>query len=452
MILLIYDYLANTLGMKVPTVFAYYSTRMILAVLTSLLLSIFLGSFFIRMLYALKVGQTVRSEDYGLIGKLHANKKDTPTMGGVLILFSMLVSLLLWMDLTHPFTLLLFLTTVILGAAGGWDDYIKIRYKNVRGLSGTKKLLIQALVSAMVAAYLFIPQVSQGLHHGRWFEPPIIKEQIYQARIEIGSLERSKAPGSDRKSVPVSTINRLAIDHPRVLSHGARSLVHGKGYEANESRELTLREYASLLYVPFVKGPFLSFTGIFTVIAVLLVFFVIAGCSNGVNLTDGLDGLAAGCLLMVASTLAIFAFLSNNIEIARYLNILYVEGSGEIAIYLCAFAGACLGFLWYNGFPAQVFMGDIGSLTLGGILGVSTVLLKRELLLGIVGGIFVIEALSVILQVGSYRLRNKKRIFLCAPLHHHFEYKGWPETKVVIRFWIIGLLLALIGIASLKFQ
>lgn len=179
---------------------------------------------------------------------------------------------------------------------------------------------------------------------------------------------------------------------------------------------------------------------------------VITGASNAVNLTDGLDGLAAGCLVMVSVVLALFAFFSNHIDFARYLHILYIEGSGEIGVYLMALAGACLGFLWYNGYPAQVFMGDTGSLALGGILGVSSVLLRREVVLAVAGAIFVAEALSVILQVLSYKFRNKKRIFLCSPLHHHFEYKGWPETKVVIRFWIIGLLFAIIAVASLKFQ
>jgi phospho-N-acetylmuramoyl-pentapeptide-transferase len=179
---------------------------------------------------------------------------------------------------------------------------------------------------------------------------------------------------------------------------------------------------------------------------------VITGSSNAVNLTDGLDGLASGCLIMVAGVLALIGFLSNNIEMSRYLNILYIEESGEIAIYMFALIGACLGFLWYNGHPAQVFMGDTGSLALGGIVGVSAILLRREVLFAIVGGIFVAETISVILQVGSYKLRNKKRIFLCTPLHHHFEYKGWPETKVVLRFWIISLILAIFGIASIKFQ
>jgi phospho-N-acetylmuramoyl-pentapeptide-transferase len=224
--------------------------------------------------------------------------------------------------------------------------------------------------------------------------------------------------------------------------------------DAEHSREnsLSLREYVSRIYLPFIKEPVLILSGASLLLIAFFIFFVITGSSNAVNLTDGLDGLAAGCLIMVAGVLSLFAFVSNHFDIARYLNILYIEGSGEIAIYLFAMIGACLGFLWYNGHPAQVFMGDTGSLTLGGILGVSAVLLKREFLLGVVGGIFVAEAVSVIVQVLSYRLRQKKRVFLCAPLHHHFEYKGWPETKVVVRFWIIGLLLAIIGVASLKFQ
>ena len=219
--------------------------------------------------------------------------------------------------------------------------------------------------------------------------------------------------------------------------------------EGKTQKTLTQKEYVSRVYVPFIKG---SVILLGPILATLFMMFVITGSSNAVNLTDGLDGLAAGCLIMVASTFALIAFVSNHVDLARYLNILYIEGSGEIAIYMSAFVGGCLGFLWYNAHPAEVFMGDIGSLSLGGILGVSAVLLKREFLLAIVGGIFVAEALSVILQVASFKLRNKKRIFLCAPLHHHFEYKGWPETKVVIRFWIVGLILAISGLLSLKFQ
>lgn len=408
MILFVIDFLKLSWGVKVPAVFAYYSTRMILAAVTSLLLSIFLGPYFIRKLYALKIGQPIRKEECPLLGELHEKKENTPTMGGILILCSMLVSLFLWMDLTHVFTLILLVTTLFLGWMGGRDDYLKLKYKNSKGMSAKRKLMYQFLLSSLIASYFLFTPISQVLQIGDWFVPPIIKESV---------LIKDK----QEEGVPV-TVN------------------------------LTLKEYATRLYLPFVKDPVLTFSGISVGLLAFLMFFVITGASNAANLTDGLDGLAAGCLIMVASCLALIAFVSNHLDIAHYLNILYIEGSGEIAIYLSALIGACLGFLWYNSYPAQVFMGDIGSLTLGGIIGVSAVLLKREFLLAIIGGVFVVEALSVILQVASYRLRNKKRIFLCAPLHHHFEYKGWPETKVVMRFWIISLLLAIIGIASLKFQ
>jgi phospho-N-acetylmuramoyl-pentapeptide-transferase len=408
MILFLVDFLRE-LNIKAPAVFTYYSTRIFLAAMTSLLVSIFLGPYFIRKLYEMKIGQSIRQEDCPLLGKLHEKKQNTPTMGGILILFSMLVSLILWMDLTHIFTLILLITTLFLGFLGGHDDYLKLKYKNTKGLSAKGKLTFQFLLSALIAAYLLWTPLSEFIHRGDWFQPPVVKEYVL----------------TKNDSTQIEEIT--------------------KG-------QLTLQEYASRVYVPFFKGPLITLGGASLFLMALLIFFVITGASNAVNLTDGLDGLAAGCLIMVATSLGLIAFVSNHIELARYLNILYIEGSGEIAIYLGAMIGACLGFLWYNGHPAQVFMGDIGSLTLGGITGVSAVLLKRELLLGIIGGIFVAEALSVILQVASYRLRNKKRIFLCAPLHHHFEYKGWPETKVVIRFWIVGLLLALIGIVSLKFQ
>lgn len=389
--------------MKAPAVFTYYSTRMLLAAATALLLSIFLGPYFIRKLYELKIGQPIRKDECPLLGKLHEKKQNTPTMGGILIIFSMLVSLILWMDLRNIFTLILLVTTLFLGFIGGRDDYLKLKYKNTKGMSARGKLFFQFLLSAFVALYLFVPVINQSVHVGKWFPPPVIKEQHLGSDEEMGQT-------------------------------------------------LSVNEYASRVYMPFFKDPVFIFSGLTTILGAFFIFFVITGSSNATNLTDGLDGLAAGCLILVATCLAFIAFVSNHIEVARYLNILYIEGSGEIAIYLCALVGACLGFLWYNGHPAQVFMGDIGSLTLGGIIGVSAVLLKREFLLAIVGGIFVAEALSVILQVASFRLRNKKRVFLCAPLHHHFEYKGWPETKVVIRFWIVGLLLAIIGIASLKFQ
>lgn len=406
MIFFLLNYLKLDWHLKIPKVFFYTSTRMILAALTSLIISIFLGPYFIRKLYQLKIGQTIRTTECPHLGELHGKKQDTPTMGGILIIFSMLISLFLWMDLKSSFTLLLFLTTVILAFLGGRDDYLKIKYKNTKGLPARKKLLIQGIFAAFIASWMLVPVVSSFLSHGDWYQPPEIKQVSFQKQ-------------------EMTKINPT---------------------------EITLENYAARLYVPFIKGPVIQFEGFLKIIPFLLIIFVIVGSSNAVNLTDGLDGLAAGCLVMVAFCLALFAFVSNNLDLASYLNILYIEGASEIAIYLFAFAGSCLGFLWYNGYPAQIFMGDIGSLSLGGVIGVSAVLLKREILLGLIGGIFVAEALSVLLQIASYRYRGKKRIFLCAPLHHHFEYRGWHEVKVVIRFWIIGLILALIGLGSLKFQ
>lgn len=393
------------MGVHVPAAFSYSSTRMLLAALTTLLVTIFAGPYFINKLYALKTGQSIRVEDCPVLVELHKKKKNTPTMGGVLILFSMLISLLLWMDLTSIFTLILFVATVFLGLLGGYDDYLKMKYKNSKGLSSRKKFGLQIVLAGAIGAYLFL--APDSLQVGRFFDPPVAKEQSH-------SIE------------------------------GGRVNVSSKTYST--------KEYMSRYFFPFKKEPLFVLSAASAILGILFTIFVITGASNAVNLTDGLDGLAPATLVMSAGVLALFAFLSNNLEMSRYLNILYIEGAGEVAVYLCAMVGACLGFLWYNGYPAQVFMGDTGSLALGGILGIAAILIRREFLLALCGGIFVAEALSVILQVGSYRLRNKKRIFLCAPLHHHFEYKGWPETKVVMRFWIIALILAMVAIISLKFQ
>jgi phospho-N-acetylmuramoyl-pentapeptide-transferase len=408
-ILLLYHFLTDTMGIKIPSAFIYSSTRMMLAALTSLLFTIFIGPRFIRKLYELKTGQSIRVEDCPLLAELHQKKKDTPTMGGILILASMLLSLFLWMDWQSSFTLILLLTTLWLGWLGGRDDYLKLKHKNSKGLSAKKKFLLQNLLALLIALYLFCPAVAKKISVGEWFKPPVAKEQITVVKKEDGKWEFN--------GVTLST-----------------------------------QDYMSRYFVPFLKDPVFILKGAGIIFGILLTIFVITGSSNAVNLTDGLDGLASGCLVMVAGVLALIAFLSNNLEMSRYLNILYIEQSAEIGVYLFALMGACLGFLWYNGYPAQVFMGDTGSLALGGIVGVSAILLRREILFALVGGIFVAETLSVILQVGSYKLRNKKRIFLCSPLHHHFEYKGWPETKVVLRFWIISLILAIFGIASLKFQ
>ena len=289
------------------------------------------------------------------------------------------------------------MTTLVFGALGGYDDYLKLVHKSSKGLSAKKKLGVQLALALLVTAYFQLPVFTNFLDSTLGLQTPVIKNY-------------------------------------------------------SDATTLSLVDYSSRLYLPFFKEPVLLFSGVGLIFLWAFYAFVIVGSSNAVNLTDGLDGLATGLCMFVAAALGIVSFLANNQDLAAYLNILYVEGSGEIAIYMAAICGACLGFLWFNCHPAQVFMGDIGSLTLGGVIGVASVLVKREFFLGLVGAIFVMEALSVIMQVLSYKLRDKKRIFLCAPLHHHFEYKGLPETKVVIRFWIIGLIFCLLGLASIKFQ
>lgn len=347
-------------------VFGYTSTRMLLAALTSLFITLFLGPWFIKKLYEMKIGHSVsRLADVPILADYHAKKNETPTMGGVLILFAIIVSSLLWTDLSSPSALIMLITTVYFGLLGAVDDYCKLKKKKMQGLSSKVKFLLQVIFVIVFGIYFLFQE---------------------------GPLD---------------------------------------------------------YFVPFYKYPLFVAGGI---LALLITIVVVVGSSNAVNLTDGLDGLASGCVVFTTLVLATFAFLSGNKEVSRYLNILALPGSGEIAIFLSGVLGATLGFLWYNGYPAQVFMGDTGSLALGAILGVSSVLLRREAVLALAGGIFVVEALSVILQVGSYKLRNKKRIFLCAPLHHHFEYKGWPESKVVVRFWLISLILALLALASVKFQ
>lgn len=398
------EWLQRIFGWKGVAAFSYVSTRMLLAAASSLLITIMLGPRLIRMLYAWKIGQPIRSrEECPLLSELHGKKKETPTMGGILILFAIVASVILWMDLANAFTWLLLSSLVVFGCLGAADDYFKLRYKNSKGLSARMKMLCQIGFSALVAWYVLTPS---------HIERPLL-------------------------SAPSAKELRWEVE---------------EGKKKRMQETFSSAEYMTRFYVPFYKKPICILEGAWRIMALFWIVFVIAGASNAVNLTDGLDGLAAGCLVMVSFVLALFAFLSNHIELARYLHILYIEGSGEIAIFLLALAGACLGFLWYNGYPAQVFMGDTGSLALGGSLGLAALLLRREFVLALAGAIFVAEALSVIVQVASYRYRQKRRVFLCTPLHHHFEYKGWPETKIVIRFWIVGLLFAMLAISSLKFQ
>ncbi|MGE3954039.1 MAG: phospho-N-acetylmuramoyl-pentapeptide-transferase [Parachlamydiales bacterium] len=336
------------------------SARMGLAALTTLLITLLWGPWWIRQLYSWKVGQPIRKSEAPLLGELHKEKEKTPTMGGLLILSALLISLLLWMDLGSPYALILLITTLVLGGIGALDDLLKLKSKSSRGLSSKLKFTMQVGFSLALAAYLLLGE---------------------------------------------------------------------------------LRGVTAQFYLPCLPGPLFTVTGFFTLLWALWIAFIVTGSSNAVNLTDGLDGLASGLVAFTAAGLSVVAFLS-----ARgFPSLPPIEGAGEIAIFLAALVGACVGFLWYNGHPAQVFMGDTGSLALGGLLGVSALLLRQEVLFGIMAAVIVAEALSVILQVSYFRATGGRRIFRCSPLHHHFEYKGMPESRVTLRFWIVGLFTTLLG-------
>jgi phospho-N-acetylmuramoyl-pentapeptide-transferase len=344
-------------------VFRYITFRTAGAVVTAILLALILGPRFIATLRRLSVGQNIRE-----VGpQSHQVKAGTPTMGGVLILFTLVVPTLLWANLTNPYVWIAIGVTVAFGAIGFVDDYLKVRRRRNLGLSARAKFLLQVGVAALMGALL-------------WGMP----------------LEGAFAP-------------TLAFPF-------FKDLVLNLG----------------LLYVPFVV-------------------FVLVGSSNAVNLTDGLDGLAIGATLIAAATYAVFTYVAGNKVLAQYLQVAYVPGVGEVTVFCGALVGASIGFLWWNAHPAEVFMGDVGSLALGGAIGTVAVLAKQELVLVLVGGLFVIEALSVILQVTSFKLRGK-RIFRMAPLHHHFELVGWAEPKIIVRFWILAVMFALLGLSTLKLR
>nr|WP_238523717.1 phospho-N-acetylmuramoyl-pentapeptide-transferase [Elusimicrobium minutum] len=345
-------------------VFSYITFRAGGAIITALLIVLFIGPAVIRKLSSYKIQQYQR--DCGPAS--HLSKHGTPTMGGVLILASLLVSVFLWARLDSPYTWILTFTTIMLAIAGILDDYTKLVKKNPAGMPSWVKFSIQIFTSFIVVLFLTM-------------------------------------------------------------------------YPPNA-------EFAFKLSIPFFNNFIINLSFFYLIFAMLL----IVGSSNATNLTDGLDGLAAGSMVLCAGTYAIFAYLAGNFNFADYLKIIYVPGAGEIAVFLCAVVGACLGFLWFNTYPAQVFMGDTSSLFLGGVLGVAALCSKQEILLPIAGGIFVIETLSVMMQMFYFRVSGGKRLFKMAPLHHHFELKGWPEPKVTVRFWIIGIVLTLISLASLKIR
>ncbi|BFT29462.1 phospho-N-acetylmuramoyl-pentapeptide-transferase [Alteromonas sp. D210916BOD_24] len=343
-------------------VFSYLTLRAILSTLTALLIAILIGPKMIRYLQTMQIGQTVRDDG----PQSHLSKSGTPTMGGLLILAAIVISGLLWADLTNRYVLVTLGVTVAYGVIGFVDDYRKVIRKDAKGLIARWKYFWQSVVAIGVAFYLY--------------------------------------------------------------------------------SSATLSAETSLL-VPFFKEVFPQLGAFF----IIITYFAIVGTSNAVNLTDGLDGLAIVPTILVAGAFAIFAYVTGNANFAAYLNIPHIPLTSELVIVCTAMVGAGLGFLWFNTYPAQVFMGDVGSLALGGTLGVLAVLVRQELVLIIMGGVFVIETLSVILQVGSYKLRGQ-RIFRMAPIHHHYELKGWPEPRVIVRFWIISIILVLVGLATLKLR
>ena len=421
------------IGIDLPGqgLFGYLSFRAIISFTVALLISIFAGKRIIRWIQRKQIGEEIR--DLGLEGQMQ--KKGTPTMGGIIIFLSIIVPVLLFADLTNIYNILLIISTIWFFMIGFTDDYIKVFKKNKEGMSEKGKLAAQGLLGLAIAlAVCFSDEIVVR-------ESVNVQESILTEAIDAGKTS------SD-------------TEHPGVIEN----------HDVIKSTKTT---------IPFIKShefdykwlsPFKGKFGWYCkwAIYMLMIIIVITACSNGVNLTDGMDGLATGSSAIVGVVLGIFAWLSGNIVNADYLNIMYIPGSGEIAVFMSAFVGALIGFLWYNSFPAQVFMGDTGSLMLGGIIGVCAVLIRKELLLPILCGIFFVESLSVLMQRFYFKYTKRKygegkRIFKMAPLHHHYQKEGvpaliqWPkkalpEAKIVTRFWIVGMILAVITIALLKIR
>jgi len=359
-------------------VFRYITVRTVYASLTAMFLALVFGPWLIRQLRELQIGQYIREEG----PQEHKKKAGTPTMGGVLIVLSTAVPVLMWADLSNAFVMLSLFALLGFAAIGFIDDYAKVAKRRNLGLTGKKKITLQIAVSSFVGFILLV----------------LATHSAYSTQLIVPFVKRFR---------------------PDLVIHSLLGSTH---------------------LWPLAFVPFMAFVAL-----------VITGSSNAVNLTDGLDGLAIGCTVIAAGALTILTYVSSNFRWANYLEIQYIPRIGELTVFCGALVGASLGFLWYNAHPAEVFMGDVGSLSLGGTLGTIAVIIKQEVLLVFVGGIFVVEALSVILQVGSFKLRGK-RIFRMAPIHHHFELLGWSESKVIVRFWIAALVFALFALTTLKLR
>jgi len=417
MLYYLFTYLDSAVNFPGAGVFNYISFRAGMAVVTSLIITMLFGKQIIAFLLRKQVGETVR--DLGLEGQIE--KQGTPTMGGLIILAAILIPTLLFAKLENVYIILLLVSTVWLGTIGFLDDYIKVFKKNKKGLAGKFKIIGQVGLGVIIGAAVY-------------FHPDI------KTRVEI----------------PKDVVNRVD-----------QALITQLEDADGEIRYMLDRKLPNTT-IPFVKDNEFNYSSILAVfgekmrqytwvVYILIVVFIITAVSNGANMTDGLDGLATGTSAIVVLTLGILIYLSGNIIFSDYLNIMYIPNIGELTVFVAAFLGACIGFLWFNAFPAQVFMGDTGSLAIGGIIAALAIIVRKELLIPILCGVFVIENLSVVMQVAWFKYTRKKfgegrRIFLMAPLHHHYQKKGLHESKIVSRFWIVSIMLAILSIVTLKLR
>ncbi len=420
MLYYIFEYLNKTFDIPGTGVFQFISFRTGIAIILSLVISMVFGRRIIDYLRKKQVGEDIR--DLGLDGQIQ--KKGTPTMGGIIIIASIVIPTLLFAKVDNIYIILMLVSTIWLGILGFLDDYIKVFRKDKRGLHGKFKILGQISLGLIVGTTLYFHE-SVVIR-----ERPKLPMQFESATEIMISGDSPSAEQSTRQTFETkkSTKTTIPFFKNNEFDYAIFLRFLGEGYS----------QWAFLIFIP-------------------IVILIITAVSNGANMTDGLDGLATGSSAIIGVTLGILAYVSGNIVFANYLNIMYIPFTGELVIFMGAFVGACIGFMWYNSYPAQVFMGDTGSLTLGGIIAVFAIVIKKELLIPILCGVFFIESLSVILQVGWFKITKKrfgegKRIFLMAPLHHHYQMKGYHEAKIVLRFLIVGILLAVMSIITLKLR
>lgn len=419
MLYYLFAYLHDEMKFPGAGVFQYISFRAALALITSLIISLIFGKRIIGMLLKKQVGETVR--DLGLEGQ--KVKQGTPTMGGLIIIAAILIPTLLFARLINVYVIIMIVTTVWLGIIGFIDDYIKVFKKDKAGLAGKFKILGQVGLGLIIGATLY------------WNPNVVVKEKLVSESLIIEHNSENVIEDV-RKS-------ENALYAPKAVKSTTTTIPFIKNHEFDYSVLISwmgddYKKYAWLIFIP-------------------IVILIITAVSNGANITDGIDGLATGTSAIIGATLGILAYVSGNTVFANYLNIMYIPHAGELVVFIAAFVGACVGFLWYNAYPAQVFMGDTGSLALGGIIATYAIAIRKELLIPILCGVFLIENLSVVMQVAYFKYTKKKygegrRIFKMSPLHHHYQKLGYHESKIVSRFWIIGITLAVLTVVTLKLR